>query len=274
MNIDDTITLYSGTAMPRLGLGTWRAADGEEVRNAVRWALEAGYRHIDTAAAYDNEAGVGEAIHDAGVPRSDLFVTTKLWNDAQRAGEEREAFNESLERLGMGYIDLYLIHWPIPGKFVQSWRVLEELFNEGRCKAIGVSNFLPHHLDELARETDLAPMVNQIELHPRLTASDIEPYCRAREIVVEAWSPVLRGQADAVPELAGIARAHGKTATQVAIRWHLQHGRVVIPKSVHRERIEENANVFDFELSEQEMRTIDGLDRDERMGPHPDHVNF
>ncbi len=273
MDITSSKALNNGVPMPRLGLGTWQAGNSE-AQQATAWALEIGYRHIDTATIYNNEEGVGRAIADSGVPRGDIFVTTKLWNDAQRAGNAREAFNESMDRLGLGYVDLYLLHWPVAGKFVQSWRVFEELYNEGRCKAIGVSNFLPHHLDELMAEADIKPMVNQFELHPRLQSPGLVACCDQHDIAVEAWSPILKGKCDEVPELVEIANAHGKTATQVAIRWHLQHDWIVIPKSAYRERIEANADVFNFNLTDDQMKTIDALDRNERLGPHPDEFTF
>jgi diketogulonate reductase-like aldo/keto reductase len=273
-NIRQAVTLNNGVAMPWVGLGTWQVDDGQQVERAVRGALDAGYRHIDTAAAYGNEKGVGKAVRDSGIEREQLFVTTKLWNGAQRDRRQREAFEESLDRLGMDYVDLYLIHWPVPERFVESWRVMEQLLEAGRTRAIGVSNFLIHHLDALAAQASVIPAVNQVEFHPHLVQPRLREACRQRGIVFEAWSPLMRGRVVKVDTLNRIGREHGKTAAQVVLRWDLQHEVVTIPKSVHQQRIIENADVFDFELTDEQMGAIDALDRDTRLGPDPDNFNF
>jgi methylglyoxal/glyoxal reductase len=269
-------TLNGGTRMPMLGLGTFRMDDGAEVEQAVRWALEIGYRHIDTAALYANEEGVGRAIRDSGVPREQVFVTTKVWNDDQRRGPEavRKAFETSRRKLGLEYVDLYLLHWPVTGKSPQAWRVLEDLHSAGLARAIGVSNFLVHHLENLLATAGTIPMVNQVEHHPRLQQPELLEYCGQKRIRLEAWSPLMKGRVSQIPELREIAEKHGKTPAQVTLRWQLQSGVATIPKSSHRERIEENASIFDFELTEEQMQRIRRLDRGERIGADPDHVNF
>ena len=274
--ITDTVTLGNGVKMPHLGLGTWRSAEGAEVEQSVRWALEIGYRHVDTAAVYGNERGVGRAIRDSRVPREQVFVTTKVWNDDQRAGPDAvlRAFDESLRRLGTDYVDLYLVHWPVKGKYVEAWRALEQIYSSGRVKAIGVSNFLVHHLADVLKVASVKPMVNQVEFHPRLVQRQLLDFCRRERIVQEAWSPLMKGKAGEVPLLRELAGKYGKTPSQVVLRWDLQHGVVTIPKSVRRERLVENADLFDFELSADEMAKVDALDRGERIGADPDHFNF
>ncbi len=273
-SINDCAVLSNGVKMPWLGLGVWQVKDGEEVINAVKWAIEAGYRSIDTAAAYKNEEGVGQAIKESGVPREELFITTKLWNGDQGYDSALKAFDESRRRLGLDYIDLYLIHWPVKGKYVDSWRALIKLYNDGLVRAIGVSNFLPHHLEDIISETGVVPMVNQVELHPWLTQKSLIQYCKERNIQVEAYSPLMRGKFKEIPLLEEIGKKYGKTAAQVVLRWHLQNEVVIIPKSINRDRIIQNADIFDFELSAEEMKQIDDLNRDHRFLPHPDKINF
>ncbi|GLZ78817.1 putative oxidoreductase [Actinorhabdospora filicis] len=268
--METTVALNNGVAMPRLGLGVWQASD-DEARSAVAAALEAGYRSVDTAAVYRNETGVGRAIAASGVPRGDIFLTTKLWNSDQASVER--AFEESLEKLGTDYVDLYLIHWPVPAKdlYVDAWKGLERIAADGRARAIGVSNFHIPHLERLAAETGTVPALNQIELHPDFNQAELRQYHAAHGIATESWSPL--GQGGALlqdPVLDGIASAHGKTVAQVVIRWHLQIGAVVIPKSVTPSRIVENFGVFDFALSEAEVAAITGLEAGHRMGPDPD----
>ncbi len=272
-----TITLRNGVQMPQLGLGVWRAKDGAEVEHAVRAALACGYRLIDTAAVYQNEAGVGAAIRSSDVPRKDIFVTTKLWNSDQGAKNVRAAFEASLERLGLDYIDLYLIHWPMPkkGLFVETWKEFEKLLAEGKVRSIGVSNFTVEHLEELAKHSETVPSVNQVELHPRFPQEELRRYCSEHDIHVQSWSPIGGQGSDLLDEetLHDIAQDHGKTPAQVVVRWHLQHDLIVIPKSVNEQRIAQNFDVFDFELSDDEMAAIDGLATGQRRGPDPNEFN-
>lgn len=272
--LTDTVELNSGVAMPWLGLGTWKAAEGDETVNAVRWALDIGYRHIDTAAIYGNEASVGKAMRESGVDRGEIFLTTKLWNDDQRSGKIRQAFEQSLKRLDTDYVDLYLLHWPVAGKFVEAWKALEELHAAGRIRAIGVSNFMVHHLEELLPTVTIKPAVNQVEFHPYLLQESLLNFNLAQGIQPEAWSPIIKGRSTDDPVLSAIGDKYGKTGPQICLRWELQRGVVTIPKSTHRDRIQQNAQVFDFQLTEEEMAQIDGLDRNERIGPDPHNFSF
>ena len=268
-----TLTLNTGAEMPQLGLGVWQATDGDETR-AVEAALELGYRHIDTAAAYKNEAGVGRGIAKAGLPREELFVTTKVFNDRIRAREARDSALGSLERLGLDYVDLLLLHWPVDGG-LEAWRALERLHDDGLARAIGVSNYMPEHLDELLAATDVVPANNQIEFHPYCQQADVVDYCRERGIAVTAWSPLMQGHFTDEPALAEIGARHGKTPAQVLLRWDVQRGVATIPKSTHRGRIAQNIDVFDFALTEAEVALLDGLTRpDGRFGPDPRDFNF
>jgi diketogulonate reductase-like aldo/keto reductase len=260
LTITSTVTLNNGVAMPWFGLGTFLAEVGETTQQAVCWALEAGYRHIDTARIYKNEEDVGKAIRTSGVPRGEIFVTTKVWNDDQGYDTTLQACDASLERLGMDYLDLYLVHWPVAGLRNETYRALTRLLEMGKARAIGVSNFTIRHLDELLAQTDIVPAVNQIELSPFHQRPELVNYCRAKGIVVEAYSTLGRGKRADDDSLAVIGQKYGKTAAQVALRWALQYEAVIIPKSVRRERILENANIFDFELSAEDMQTIAGLD--------------
>ncbi|NLG84768.1 MAG: aldo/keto reductase [Firmicutes bacterium] len=273
-SIADRAVLNNGVGMPWLGLGVFRTKEGEEVERAVKWALEAGYRSIDTAAVYRNERGVGKAIRASGIPREEIFVTTKVWNDDLRAGTVRRAFQESLDRLGLDYVDLYLIHWPVKGRYIEAWKVMEEIYRSGKAKAVGVSNFLRHHLEDLLAKTSLVPAVNQIEFHPLLVQPDLLRFCREHGIQVEAWSPLMQGHVVEIPEIRRLAEKYGKTPAQIVLRWDLQHEVVTIPKSVHRERILENMQIFDFELSAEDMALLDGLDAGRRFGSDPDHFDF
>lgn len=260
--------------MPWLGLGVFRSQDGAEVEHAIRWALDAGYRSIDTARIYANEAGVGRALRQSTIPREELFVTTKVWNSDQGFDSTLRAFDDSLERLGMDSVDLYLVHWPVHGKYKDTWRALERLYEEGRARAIGVSNFLIHHLEDLLGSARIAPMVNQVEFHPYLQQPALQAFARSNGIQLEAWSPIMKGEAATEPVLLEIGRPYGKTGVQVALRWILQKSIVVIPKSVHQERIVANAAIFDFELTAEDMARIDDLDRHHRYGPDPDNFSF
>jgi len=272
-----TITRSNGVEIPQVGLGVWQAAEGAQVETAVRVAIEAGYRLIDTAAAYGNEAGVGRAVKACGLPREEIFITTKLWNAHHAYEDALRAFDESLRKLDCGAIDLYLIHWPLPmeGKFTEAWRALEKLYNDKRVRAIGVSNFKPHHLDELLKGAATVPAVNQIELHPMLQQKETRAYCAERGIAVESYSPLMRGgEALEHPVIANLARQYGKTPAQIVLRWHVQNGLIVIPKSVHPERIRQNLALFDFALSETEMQMIEGLDEGRRIAADPDTAAF
>ena len=270
-SLDSKVELLNGVGMPRLGLGVYRAKAGEEVENAVAAALKVGYRSVDTAAIYKNEEGVGRAIRASGVPREELFVTTKVWNKDQGYDSTIRAFEASLSRLGMDYVDLYLIHWPgnDRNRYKETYRAMEELYEQGRIRAIGVCNFQIHHLEDLMGSCRIKPMVNQVELHPLLTQKPLLEFCRKEGIQVESWRPLMDGKLD-LPLLQELAAKYGKTPAQIVIRWHLQHGLVTIPKSVRESRIRENADVFDFELEQEDMNRIDDLNENRRLGPDPD----
>jgi diketogulonate reductase-like aldo/keto reductase len=267
-----TVTLHDHVVMPRLGFGVFLVRDNDDAARAVACALETGYRAIDTAAYYRNERGVGRAVAESGLRREDVFLTTKVWNADNGYDSTLRAFDLSLKRLDMDYVDLYLIHWPDPAReaYVDTWRALERLWSEGRTRAIGVSNFNAHRLDELRDKCGVIPSINQIELHPWLTQRALRAYHRDHGIVTQSWSPLGHGKLLDEPALAEIAAAHGKTAAQVIIRWNLQSGIVVIPKSVTPSRIAENFDVLDFELSEQDMNRIEALNTDTRTGPDPE----
>lgn len=268
----NSITFHDGNTAPQLGLGVWQVED-DIAASVVATALEIGYRSIDTAAIYGNEAGVGKGIAQSGISREALFVTTKLWNDRHGHDISKAAFNESLEKLGLDYIDLYLIHWPAPtqGRFVDAWESLIQLHDEGRAKSIGVSNFNISHLQLLLDETGVLPVVNQIELHPNFQQQALRDFHAEHGIVTEAWSPLGRGRLFQDPVLAGIAHKHGCTVAQVMLRWHTQLGHMVIPKSVHADRLAENFHIFDLKLDDDDMAVIASLDQaDGRAGPDPD----
>lgn len=269
-DITSATTLYNGVNMPVLGLGVYKANNGEEVINAIHYALKAGYRHIDTASFYHNETGVGEALKTAEVPREEIFMVTKVWNDDQGFQNTLNAFEVSLKKLGLEYIDLYLMHWPVPGKYLETWRALEKLYKEGKVKAIGVCNCLEHHLKDILEHGEIKPMVVQNEFHPRLLQQPLLDFCKQHDIQYEAWAPLMRGKILDDETLKSIAEKYQKTTAQILIRWDLQKGVVTIPKSVHKNRIFENADVFDFELTAADVKLIDSLDREERTGAHPD----
>jgi len=275
-DITDITRLASDTRIPMLGFGTWKLAQGEEVAHAVSTALTLGYRHIDTAAAYENEKGVGEGIRRSDVAREDIFLTTKCWNDDIRGGYDSvlRACDTSLQELGTDYVDLYLLHWPILDKDVDAWRAMERLLADGKTRAIGVCNYLIHHLDHLLPHAEVPPMVDQIEFHPRLIQPALLTYLRDHDIVVEAWSPLMQGHVTDVPEIVEIANHHGKTPAQIVLRWDLQHKVVTIPKSAKPERIAENADLYDFTLTPEEMITLDKIDENKRFGPDPDNFSF
>lgn len=260
--------------MPWLGLGVCRIDDGRAVEDSVQYALDVGYRSIDTATIYKNESGVGNAIQDSGVPREEIFLTTKLWNDDQRQKRAQAAFEESLTRLQVDYVDLYLLHWPVADCYKESWRELEEIYRSGRARAIGLSNFMPHHLDDLLPECEILPAVNQVEFHPRLVQKNLLAYCQRKKIQMQAWSPLMQGQVGTEQTILQLAEKYQKTPAQIVLRWDLQHEVVTIPKSITPDRIAENAKLFDFELSPEDMRILDALDVGRRLGPDPDDFDF
>ncbi|MCF8303811.1 MAG: aldo/keto reductase [Bacteroidales bacterium] len=273
-NLQGTVTLSNGVEMPYLGLGTFLMKNGAEVQNAVHWALEAGYKHIDTAAAYRNEDGVAKGIEESNLDREEVFITSKLWVSDQGYEQTKRAFEKTLKNLQTDYLDLYLIHWPAGGDYKESWRAFEDLYEEGRIKAIGVSNFKKHHLEEIFSSGRIKPMVNQMEFHPYLVQQDLIDFCTDHGIQYESWSPLMQGHAFEVGELEVIASNYKKSIAQLLIRYGLQKDIVMIPKSTHKERIEENKEVFDFEINEEDMQKLDAMDRGKRFGPDPDTFNL
>jgi 2,5-diketo-D-gluconate reductase A len=267
------ITLSNGQTIPQLGFGVF-LVEPKDTAAAVSTALEVGYRHIDTAEMYGNEKEVGQAIRRSGLDRSDLFVTSKLGNDAHEPDDARRAFDESLKALGFDYLDLFLIHWPLPtrydGDYVSTWKTLEEFYRDGRARSIGVSNFQPHHLRRLHGEAEIPPAVDQIEVNPYLTQDELRGFCAEHQIAVEAWSPLARGHVLGDPTIDEIARRVGKTPAQVVLRWHIERGDIIFPKSVTPDRIKENFEIFDFELAGADVESIALLNRNERTGPDPD----
>lgn len=270
------IELANGVMIPQVGLGVFQM-DDDQVLNSVKWALEAGYRHIDTASFYDNEEAVGKAIKESGIDRKYLFVTTKIWNDVRGYDETIAQFNNSLQKLGLDYLDLYLIHWPAPG-FEENWRAMEDLYKAGKIRAIGVSNFKAHHIEQLMKTATIAPMVDQIETHPYLQENDLHEYLQEKNIAHESWSPLGGGVNKVIdePVLKEIGDKYGKSAAQVVLRWHIQRGEIIIPKSIHENRLKENIDLFDyhFDLTPEEMVQIAKLDSDKRVGPDPDDQEF
>jgi 2,5-diketo-D-gluconate reductase A len=271
------IMLNNGQEIPQFGFGVFLVKPAETAA-AVTAALQAGYRHIDTAEMYGNEREVGEAIGASGLDRSDVFVTTKLNNGAHRPDDARKAFDNSLKTLGFDYVDLFLIHWPLPtrydGDYVSTWHTLEEFYRDGRARSIGVSNFQPHHLRRLHQESEITPAVDQIEVSPYLTQDDVRGFCAEHQIAVEGWSPLGRGEVLGDPTIDSIARRYGKTPAQVVLRWHIERGDIVFPKSVRPARIKENIDIFDFELSGEDVEAISALNRNQRVGPDPDKFDW
>jgi diketogulonate reductase-like aldo/keto reductase len=274
MDLTSTVQLNNGVAMPWVGLGVFKSPPGEETEQAVRWGLEIGYRHIDTAAYYQNEADVGRAVKDSKVPREQVFITTKVWNSDQGYESTLTAFDRSRKNLGVDVVDLYLVHWPVKGKYVQTWKALEKLLADGKVRAIGVSNFLAHHLEDLMRSSSVPPSVNQVEFHPFLVQEELLAFDARARVQHEAWAPLMRARSLDQPVIVEIARKHERTPAQIVLRWDLQRGVVTIPKSVHRERILENSRLFDFTLEPDEVKRISALDADQRIGPHPDNITF
>lgn len=278
LKLSSKVTLNNGVEMPWLGLGVFLAKDGNEVVQAVKTALKHGYLSIDTAAAYQNEEGVGQAIAESVaegiISREDIFVTSKVWNSDQGYETTLTAFNESLHKLNLDYLDLYLVHWPVKGKYKDTWRALEKVYAEGKVKAIGVSNFQPHHLDDLLQDATVIPAVNQVEFHPLLAQEELRNYVKGKNIQLEAWSPLGQGNLLEHELLKQIANKHGKTTAQIILRWDLQIGLVTIPKSVKEHRMIENANIFDFQLDDEDMAVIATLNENKRFGSDPDNFNF
>lgn len=273
-DIKGNFELRNGVQMPYLGLGTYLSNNDQEVVDAVKSALQLGYRHIDTATAYKNEEGVGKGIRESGVDRSEIFLVTKVWNDDQGYEETLKAFDASLERLGVDYLDLYLIHWPVKGKYKDTWRALEHLYAQKKIKAIGVSNFLKHHLEDVMSDCKVVPMVNQMEFHPHLVQQELIDFCVDNGIQYESWSPFMQGKVFKLDICSDLAEKYNKSVAQIILRYNLQKGVVAIPKSVHAKRIASNADIFDFELSNEDIAFLDGMETGERTGPDPDNFNF
>ena len=274
MNLSSKLKLNNGVEVPYLGLGTFQLKDGEEAYNAVKWAIELGYKHIDTATIYGNEVSVGKAIKDSGIARNDIFVTTKLWNDDMRQDNQLNAIDESLKRLGLDYVDLYLIHWPVKDKYVESWKKMEEIYKSGKAKAVGVSNFNIRHIEDILAVSDLVPAVNQYECSPELTMVELVDYCNKKGIRFEPWAPLGKGETLKRPEITAMAEKYGKTPAQIVLRWGLQREFFNIPKSANKPRIEENSKIFDFELSEADYKALFALNEDKRYGPDPETFDF
>lgn len=273
-SLQQTMTLHNGIEIPYVGLGVYKMEDKEEAVHAIETAIKVGYRSIDTAWFYQNEDAVGEAVRNAAIPREQLFITTKVWNDHQGYDSTLKVFENSLQNLQMDYVDLYLIHWPVKGKYLDTWKALERLYDEGVVKAIGVSNFQTHHLEDIFTHRNEKPVINQVELHPRLSQEPLRAFCQKHQIAVEAWSPLARARFLQDPTINEVAKKYGKSPAQVILRWHLQNEVIIIPKSVTPARIKENADLFDFELSADDMDKINKLNKNQRFGKHPDHFAF
>ncbi|MDH2364132.1 aldo/keto reductase [Priestia megaterium] len=277
-NLQDTVTLHNGVKMPGFGLGVFKVEEGPELVNAVKIAIKHGYRSIDTAAIYGNEEGVGrgirEGLKEAGISRENVFVTSKVWNADLGYDATIAAYETSLKKLELDYLDLYLIHWPVEGKYKETWRALETLYKEGKVKAIGVSNFQVHHLKDLMEDAKIKPVINQVEYHPRLTQKELQAFCENHHIQLEAWSPLMQGELLNNEVLTEIANKHNKSVAQVILRWDVQNGIITIPKSTKEHRIVENASIFDFELTKEEIERIDELNQNHRVGPDPDNFDF
>ncbi|MGB5172686.1 MAG: aldo/keto reductase [Eudoraea sp.] len=273
-DIKGTFTLNNGIEMPYFGLGVYLSKDGQEVVNAVKWALDCGYRHIDTASIYKNETGVGKGIKESNVLREEVFVVSKVWNSDQGYETTLRAFEATLDRLGLEYLDLYLIHWPVSGKYKDTWRALEYLYEQKLVRSIGVSNFMEHHLVDLMEESSIVPMVNQMEFHPFLAQQSLLDFCVKNQIQYEAWSPMMQGNIFTIEEFKELSKKYKKSIAQIVLRWDLQKGVITIPKSSKKERIISNADIFDFELDQEDVAKLDSLDKSKRFGPDPDNFDF
>ena len=274
LTIKSTVRLNNGVEMPWFGLGIHRAGAGQEVVEAMKCALNAGYRSIDAATYYENEHRVGQVLNECGIPREEIFLTSKVWNTDQGYHSTIRAFETSLEKMQTSYLDLYLLHWPMGNLSLESWRAMEELYEKGKIRAIGVSNFLIHQLKDLMDHAGVMPMVNQIEFHPELVQPELLQFCKENRIQPEAWRPLMKGQVNEIKLLQELAEKYQKSPVQVVLRWDIQKGVVTIPKSVTPERIIHNADIFDFELTEEDITRIDGLDRFKRMGQDPNNFSF
>ncbi|UWE04233.1 aldo/keto reductase [Laceyella sacchari] len=272
--ITDTAILNNGVLIPWLGIGLWKVYEEEEVVNTIKSAVQIGYRSIDTAANYKNEESVGKAIKKVDVSRNELFITTKVWNIHQGYESTLNAFEESRKKLDLEYIDLFLIHWPVKGKYKETWKALEKLYKEGFVRAIGVSNFQEHHLQDLLKDCQVKPMVNQVEFHPYLTQKSLHTFCKEHNIQLEAWSPLMKGKVVNIPQIKTLAKKYNKTCAQIVLRWNIQLGVVTIPKSVNKDRIKENADLFDFNLDQIDIDLLNNLNRDYRIGPDPDNFDL
>ena len=269
-HLQDTVTLNNGVNMPGFGLGVYKVEDGQTVVNSVKTAIKNGYRSIDTASFYDNEEGVGQGIKESGIPREEIFITSKVWNEEQGYESTLEAFERSLQKLNTDYLDLYLIHWPVKGKYKDTWRAMEKLYEDGRVRAIGVSNFHVHHLEDLMKDSNIKPVIDQVEYHPHLTQLELREFCEKENIQLEAWSPLKRGQLLDDPTMIEIANTYGKSTAQVILRWNIENNVITIPKSITENRIIENADIFDFSLTEQDTGKINALNINSRVGTNPD----
>lgn len=273
-DIHGTFSLHNGVKMPYFGLGVYQAENGKEVVNAVHWALEAGYRHIDTASIYKNEIGVGQAIRKSTVDREEVFLVSKVWNSDQGFDNTLRAFDTSLEKLGTDYLDLYLIHWPVEGKYRDTWRALEALYRKGKVKAIGVSNFLQPHLENLLESAEIIPMVNQMEFHPFMVQQELIDFCHSHKIQYEGWSPLMQGHIFEHSIFEEMAARYKKNIAQIVLRWNLQKEVITIPKSSKKEHILANAEIFDFKLKPEDVKFLEGLERGQRFGPDPNNFDF
>ncbi len=276
LSLSSTTILNNGVKMPLLGFGVFMVPDGDELENAVRLALEAGYRNIDTASAYQNEKGVGNALKTSGIPREEVFISTKIWTQDQGYYNTLNAFEKSLELLQVDYLDLYLIHWPAPqyGQYVETWKAMVELYEKGLIKAIGVSNFTEEHINNIVQETGVMPTVNQVECHPWMQQKEMLDFCMSNNIQMEGYSPLIRGKISEINSVKKLAEKYGKTPAQIVLRWHLQNNIAVIPKSTTPSRIIENTRLYDFQLTNSEMEELDSLNRGQREFPAPDEMNY